>query len=161
MLTCLQFFIRDFSVSSSFNTRFLDFFIFGPRRVLTRLQLVTRGLLFRNLRIALLIIIISILGIAGCIWALYITKTPLNVGSYTGIIMIVGIIAENAIFTVNQFMATYKDTDDIRQSVDYAILRRIRPNLMTALQSHGVDDDLLTKIAHGNWLRVLRKTWGG
>lgn len=34
------------------------------------------------------------------------------------------------------------------------------PNLMTALRSNGVDDDLLTKLAHGNWLRVLRKTWG-
>lgn len=34
------------------------------------------------------------------------------------------------------------------------------PNLMAALQSHGVDDALLAKIAHGNWLRVLRKTWG-
>ena len=34
------------------------------------------------------------------------------------------------------------------------------PNLMAAFKSHGVDDTLLTKIAHGNWLRVLRKTWG-
>ncbi|WP_439124666.1 dipeptidase [Marivita sp.] len=34
------------------------------------------------------------------------------------------------------------------------------PNLLTALRSHGVDDGLMTKITHGNWLRVLRKTWG-
>ena len=56
---------------------------------------------FRDLRFAILIIFISILGIGGCIWALYITGIQLNVGSYTGIIMIVGIIAENAVFTVN------------------------------------------------------------
>ena len=60
--------------------------------------------LFRDLRMALLVIFISILGIGGCIWALFLTGIQLNVGSYTGIIMIVGIIAENAIFTVNQFI---------------------------------------------------------
>jgi len=89
--------------------------------------------LFRNLRIALLIIFISILGIGGCICALYLTGIPLNVGSYTGIIMIVGIIAENAIFTVNQFLTTYQKTSDIDQSINYAISLRIRPKLMTAI----------------------------
>jgi cobalt-zinc-cadmium resistance protein CzcA len=89
--------------------------------------------LFRDLRIALLIILISILGIGGCIWALYITGIPLNVGSYTGIIMIVGIIAENAIFTVNQFLTTYQTTSDIDKSINYAISLRIRPKLMTAI----------------------------
>ncbi len=89
--------------------------------------------LFRNLRIAFLIIFISILGIGGCIWALYLTGIPLNVGSYTGIIMIVGIIAENAIFTVNQFLTTYQTTSDIDKSINYAISLRIRPKLMTAI----------------------------
>jgi heavy metal efflux system protein len=89
--------------------------------------------LFRNLRIAFLIIFISILGIGGCIWALYITGIQLNVGSYTGIIMIVGIIAENAIFTVNQFLTTFQTTKDIDKSINYAISLRIRPKLMTAI----------------------------
>ncbi|TDE38486.1 dipeptidase [Antarcticimicrobium sediminis] len=34
------------------------------------------------------------------------------------------------------------------------------PNLRAALRSHGVDEGLMTKITHANWLRVLRKTWG-
>jgi heavy metal efflux system protein len=89
--------------------------------------------LFRDLRLALLIIFISVLGIGGCIWALFITGIQLNVGSYTGIIMIVGIIAENAIFTVNQFLATFKVTSDIDKSINYAISLRIRPKLMTAI----------------------------
>ncbi len=89
--------------------------------------------LFRNLRIAFLIIFVSILGIGGCIWALYLTGIPLNVGSYTGIIMIVGIIAENAIFTINQFLTTYETTSDIDKSISYAISLRIRPKLMTAI----------------------------
>lgn len=34
------------------------------------------------------------------------------------------------------------------------------PNLRAALRKHGVDDRLMQKLAHGNWLRVLRATWG-
>lgn len=34
------------------------------------------------------------------------------------------------------------------------------PNLRAALADHGVDDALMTKLTYGNWLRVLRKTWG-
>jgi CzcA family heavy metal efflux pump len=89
--------------------------------------------LFRDMRISILMIFISILGIGGCIWALFLTGIQLNVGSYTGIIMIVGIIAENAIFTTNQFLTTYKATSDVDRSIDYAISLRMRPNLMTAL----------------------------
>ena len=90
--------------------------------------------LFRDFRIPLLVIFISVLGIAGCVWALYLTGIQLNVGSYTGIIMIVGIIAENAIFTVNQFLVTMKSSSgDVDASIRYAISMRIRPKLMTAI----------------------------
>jgi membrane dipeptidase len=34
------------------------------------------------------------------------------------------------------------------------------PKLMTALRKRGYDDESLRKIAHGNWVRVLRETWG-
>lgn len=90
-------------------------------------------ILFRDLRISMLVIFISILGIGGCVWALYLTGIQLNAGSYTGIIMIVGIIAENAIFTVNQFLTTYQATADVDRSINYAISLRIRPKLMTAI----------------------------
>jgi Cu/Ag efflux pump CusA len=90
--------------------------------------------LFRDYKISLLVIFLSALGIAGCIWALYITGIQLNVGSYTGIIMIVGIIAENAIFTVNQFkMNMLNSGGDVDGSIRYAISLRIRPKLMTAI----------------------------
>ena len=73
------------------------------------------------------------MGISGCLIALYITNIALNVSSYTGIIMIVGIIAENAIFTVNQFFFNFKETGDVDKSINYAIALRIRPKLMTAI----------------------------
>ncbi|MFH2095844.1 MAG: efflux RND transporter permease subunit, partial [Bacteroidota bacterium] len=88
--------------------------------------------MFRNLMLSFIVIIISILGIAGGIIALYITNTPLNVGSYTGIIMIVGIIGENSIFTIQQFLSVLKDST-VRSALTYAISARLRPKLMTAI----------------------------
>ncbi len=35
------------------------------------------------------------------------------------------------------------------------------PNLLAALEEHGYGEAELRKLAHGNWLRVLRQTWGG
>lgn len=87
--------------------------------------------LFRRIKIALAIISIAIFGVAGCLLSLYLTGTPLNVGSYTGIIMIVGIIGENAIFTYRQ----YQDSDGSMthlEKIEYAIAARLRPKLMTA-----------------------------
>lgn len=34
------------------------------------------------------------------------------------------------------------------------------PELRHAMRRHGYDDALMTKLCHGNWLRVLEKTWG-
>jgi CzcA family heavy metal efflux pump len=95
--------------------------------------------LFKQFRIAILILILAVLGISGSFLALFITKTPLNVGSYTGLIMIVGIIGENAIFTFLQFKQRALENIDkgiengIDEAVVYSISTRLRPKLMTAL----------------------------
>jgi membrane dipeptidase len=34
------------------------------------------------------------------------------------------------------------------------------PDLRRAMENHGYGDTLITKLCHGNWLRVLEKTWG-
>ncbi|WP_187431120.1 hypothetical protein ROLI_035130 [Roseobacter fucihabitans] len=34
------------------------------------------------------------------------------------------------------------------------------PHLRAAMKKHGYDDALMAKLCHGNWLRVLEKTWG-
>jgi len=56
----------------------------------------------------------------------------LNVGSYTGLIMIVGIIGENAIFTFLQYKESLTDKS-VDDSIIYSISTRLRPKLMTAL----------------------------
>lgn len=88
--------------------------------------------LFRNVLVALIILFVSVLGLSGGILLLFLTNTPLNVGSYTGLIMMVGIIGENAIFTYLQFHESLA-TKTKEQAVIYAISTRLRPKLMTAL----------------------------
>ena len=90
--------------------------------------------LFREFLVSLFIILLAVLGVAGCLLALYLTHTPLNVGSYTGIIMIVGIIGENAIFTYQQYLQA-KLIMDTKQSIVFAISARLRPKLMTAFSA--------------------------
>jgi CzcA family heavy metal efflux pump len=88
--------------------------------------------LFREIKVAFIILVIAVLGIAGSYLALFLTGTPLNVGSYTGLIMIVGIIGENSIFTFLQFKQTLHEKN-VDESIVYAISTRLRPKLMTAL----------------------------
>ncbi len=88
--------------------------------------------LFKDFKIAFAILLIALLGISGSYIALFLTGTPLNVGSYTGLIMIVGIIGENAIFTFLQFKESLA-TKSVDESIIYSISARLRPKLMTAL----------------------------
>ena len=74
------------------------------------------------------------MGITGSLILLFIFNIPLNVSSYTGIIMIVGIVAENAIFTVFQYFNDLKKNDK-DMAVKSAISQRMRPNLMTAISA--------------------------
>lgn len=89
--------------------------------------------LFQDFSIAVIILIIAVLGISGSYMGLYFTGTALNVGSYTGLIMIVGIIGENAIFTFLQFRESLKLSNNVDEAIIYSISTRLRPKLMTAL----------------------------
>jgi CzcA family heavy metal efflux pump len=88
--------------------------------------------LFKDFKAAFSILLIAVLGISGSLIALFVTNTPLNVGSYTGLIMIVGIIGENAIFTFQQFN-TNRQKGTVDESLVFAISTRLRPKLMTAI----------------------------
>lgn len=89
--------------------------------------------LFRKVRIGFAIIFLAVLGISGSVIALFITGTALNVGSYTGLIMIIGIIGENSIFTYLQFVEAKKNGLKKDEAIAYSVSARLRPNLMTAL----------------------------
>ena len=87
--------------------------------------------MFKSLKLSLTVIFVSSLGVVGGVAALFLTNTPLNVGSYTGLIMIVGIIGENCIFTIQQFLFELKKST-VNNALVFAISARLRPKLMTA-----------------------------
>ena len=90
--------------------------------------------MFRNLLLSIIVILTSVLGIAGSVVALYLTQTPLNVGSYTGIIMIIGILGEASIFTIYLFLEDAQRMPS-EEAIIHSISARLRPKLMTAISA--------------------------
>ena len=91
--------------------------------------------LYRNLIVALLLIFLILLAPAGSALLLYLLQVPLNVGSYIGIIMIIGIVGEAAIFTYLQYIQERKKGENVQEAIAFSISIRLRPNLMTALSA--------------------------
>ena len=105
--------------------------------------------MFKDYRIAFIILLIAVLGIAGSFMALYFTGTPLNVGSYTGLIMIVGIIGENAIFTFLQFKESYKENNDADHVRYLCYLNKASPKINDGTwRHHCINADCI-----GHWNR--------
>jgi len=90
--------------------------------------------MFRHLLLSIIVIFTAVLGISGSILALYFTHTPLNVGSYTGMIMIIGIIGEASIFTIYLFLEEMRSVDK-QNAIIHSISARLRPKLMTAISA--------------------------
>lgn len=86
---------------------------------------------FGEFSVPLSIFVINLASLAGVFGALWITRVTFNISSFVGIIMIIGIVAENAIFVMHM-VKTYRSQGD---SLDEALVRasviRIRPILMT------------------------------
>ncbi|MFA9392505.1 MAG: efflux RND transporter permease subunit [Prolixibacteraceae bacterium] len=91
--------------------------------------------LYRKIKVALLLIFLILLAPAGSAILLYFLNVPLNVGSYIGIIMVIGIVGEAAIFTYLQYTEERKKGEDVLQSIIFSISIRLRPKLMTALSA--------------------------
>jgi multidrug efflux pump subunit AcrB len=90
---------------------------------------------FRSLRQASAVIIAALLSLSGVLFALWITRTPLNISSFTGAIMIVGIITENGIVLFdffNQSRQRHPSTQLSALLID-AGKQRLRPILMTTI----------------------------
>ncbi len=88
--------------------------------------------LFKKIKIGLMFILLIILGPAGSLLLLYLFNITLNVGSYIGIIMIIGIVGEASIFTYLQYDKERKLGKSLDDAIISSISVRLRPNLMTA-----------------------------
>ena len=90
--------------------------------------------LYESLRNPLVVMLSVPLAIIGVVLALYLTGSTFNVQSGIGVIMLIGIVVNNAILIVDQANRLYRDRGlDARSAVQEAGRRRLRPILMTTL----------------------------
>jgi len=90
---------------------------------------------FRSLRQAVALLMAALLSLFGVLLALLLTKTQLNISSFTGAIMIVGIITENGIVLFDFFNRLRRGTPggDLIALMTRAGTERLRPILMTTI----------------------------
>jgi multidrug efflux pump subunit AcrB len=75
----------------------------------------------------------AVLALSGVLAALLITRTTLNVVSYMGMIMVVGIVAKNGILMLDAVEDHLTAGDTLREALLRSGRRRFRPVLMTSL----------------------------
>ena len=90
---------------------------------------------FRSVRQAIALLLAAILSLFGVLLALTVTKTPLNISSFTGAIMIIGIITENGIVLFDFFNHLRREYPDkpLAAVMAEAGEKRLRPILMTTI----------------------------
>ena len=90
--------------------------------------------LYESLRDPLIVMFTLPLAIIGVLVILFITSTTFNVQSFIGVIMLIGIVINNAILIVDQATRLLSEPQATpRQAVLEAGRRRLRPILMTSL----------------------------
>jgi CzcA family heavy metal efflux pump len=88
---------------------------------------------FGDWRAPLLTSLMALLVLAGVFAALEITKGTLNISSFVGAIMMVGIVGENCIFVIHEAREGLRSGLPVADSWIRASRRRLRPVLMTIL----------------------------
>ena len=79
------------------------------------------------------ILLVMPLSLFGVTFGLWITKTPLNVSSFMGAVMLVGIVVKNGILLLDQAIKGEKQGMSLDDAVLHAGEVRLRPILMTTL----------------------------
>ncbi|HZF40697.1 MAG TPA: efflux RND transporter permease subunit [Blastocatellia bacterium] len=88
---------------------------------------------FRSFSHPIAILAATILCGFGALLALYLTKTSLNISSYMGAIMVIGIVHKNGILMLDSEQHFTAQGLGLREAIFQAGRRRLRPILMTAL----------------------------
>ncbi len=73
------------------------------------------------------------LGVAGVVWALFLTGTTLSVTSFEGVIVMVGIVVSNGILLIDYINRLRKLGVELHEAVTLGGRTRLRPILMTSL----------------------------
>lgn len=89
---------------------------------------------YESLRDPFIVMFSVPLAVIGVVWMLLLTGTTFNMQSYIGCIMLGGIVVNNAILLVDHTnLLRRRDGMSVRQAIEEAGRRRLRPILMTAL----------------------------
>ena len=88
---------------------------------------------FGEFAVPVSIFIVNILSLFGVAAALWLTGVTLNISSLVGVIMIIGIVAENAIFVVHEAHRELREGASLDDALVRAARLRVRPILMTTL----------------------------
>ena len=88
---------------------------------------------FANWRAPLVTSACAVAALAGVLWTLVITGMTLNIASYVGAIMMVGIVGENAIFVIHEAQRELRRGLAVHEAWTAASRRRLRPVAMTVL----------------------------
>lgn len=89
--------------------------------------------LYNDMTIAFSIILTTLLSLAGIFIGLWITNTELNISTMMGIIMILGIVTEIAIFYFSELCESGNYEMHDSKNIIIAGINRMRPILMTAI----------------------------
>ncbi len=88
---------------------------------------------FRSFSHPIAILAATILCGSGALAALWITGTTLNISSFMGAIMVIGIVHKNGILMLDSEQYFSEQGYELREAIFHAGRRRLRPILMTAL----------------------------
>jgi len=89
---------------------------------------------FESLRDPFVVMFSVPLAVVGVLLILFLTNTTFNIQSYIGCIMLGGIVVNNAILLVDHTnLLRHRDQMPLREAIEEAGRRRLRPILMTAL----------------------------
>jgi multidrug efflux pump subunit AcrB len=88
---------------------------------------------FRSVALPILIFITQPLSLVSGLYALWLTNTPLNVSSYMGMILLIGLDMKNGILLVECIQQLRREGMELRPALLEAGRTRFRPILMTSL----------------------------
>lgn len=86
---------------------------------------------FESLRVPLAVFLINLPSLFGVVFALWLANVTFNISSFVGTILVVGIVAENAIFLLHYVVKYQKEGMGLDEALVQASLIRVRPILMT------------------------------
>ena len=99
----------------------------------TALVFLLLGFQFRSLALPLLIFLSQPISLASALGALWITGTPLNVSSFMGAILLIGLDVKNGIILIEYIGQLRAEGSSLREALIHAGRIRFRPILMTSL----------------------------